>query len=223
MRRRIAFISHESPLAALGGVDAGGQVVYVGQLAKKLVSLGYEVDVFTRSDDARLPQVVEWDNGVRVIHIKAGPVTFIKKEQLFPYMDEFASNMVKFTGNEKDSYGLIHANFWLAGLVALKIKKQLGIPFVTTFHALGHVRRVFQGSKDKFPDERFAIEADIIGETARVIAECPQDKDDLTHYYNADSSKITIIPAGFDPMEFYSIDKLLSRMILNLDDNKPII
>ena len=54
MRRRIALISeHASPLAVLGGVDSGGQNVYVGQLASHLAELGYDVDVFTRRDSGR--------------------------------------------------------------------------------------------------------------------------------------------------------------------------
>ena len=46
MNRRIAVISeHASPLGALGGVDSGGQNVYVGQLSRRLAVPGYEVDV----------------------------------------------------------------------------------------------------------------------------------------------------------------------------------
>lgn len=223
MKRKIAFISHESPLATLGGIDAGGQVVYVGKLAKKLSQLGYEVDIFTRLDDARLPKIVEWDKNVRVIHIKAGPITFIPKEELLSLMDEFIQNMWKFIKGENLSYNLIHANFWLAGYVALNLKKLLNIPFVITFHALGKIRRIFQGSKDKFPDNRFSIEEQIIKDASKVIAECPQDQEDLINYYTADKSKISVIPAGVDPAEFFYIDKLLAKMVLNIDEKKPII
>ena len=48
---RVAMISeHASPLACLGGADAGGQNVYVGQLARHLARRGWQVDVFTRRD-----------------------------------------------------------------------------------------------------------------------------------------------------------------------------
>jgi hypothetical protein len=48
---RIALISeHASPLAALGGVDAGGQNIYVAHVAQCLVDEGHTVDVFTRRD-----------------------------------------------------------------------------------------------------------------------------------------------------------------------------
>lgn len=74
MSRRIALISeHASPLAVLGGVDSGGQNVYVAQVARHLAALGDEVDVFTRRTDPEQATVVEHSRGVRVIHVPAGP------------------------------------------------------------------------------------------------------------------------------------------------------
>ena len=81
--KRIAFISeHASPLADLGGVDTGGQNVYVAQLAKHLSAQGYLVDVFTRRDNTELPTVVDMAPGVRVINVTAGPASVIIKEEL---------------------------------------------------------------------------------------------------------------------------------------------
>src|SRR5215210_8930892 len=97
MKKRIAFISeHASPLATLGGVDSGGQNVYVAELPKQLVKLGYEVDIFTRREDERVENVVNWLPNVRVIHVKAGPFECIAKEDLLGYMDEFTSSMLSF-------------------------------------------------------------------------------------------------------------------------------
>ncbi len=88
MTKQIALISeHASPLGILGGVDSGGQNVYVGQLAKNLAALGYEVDVFTRRDSEILPETAEWVNGVRIIHVPAGPPTFVRKEDLLQHME----------------------------------------------------------------------------------------------------------------------------------------
>ena len=55
----VAFISeHASPLAALGGVDAGGQNVYVARTADVLTRLGHIVDVYTRRTDPSQPSAV---------------------------------------------------------------------------------------------------------------------------------------------------------------------
>src|SRR3954466_7022626 len=119
MGGRIALISeHASPLSVLGGVDCGGQNVYVGQVARHLAALGYRVDVFTRRDSPDQPETVEWE-GVRVVHVPAGPAAFVRKEELLPYMDKFTAGMLRFADCRGIAYDLIHANFWMSGLVAM--------------------------------------------------------------------------------------------------------
>src|SRR3954468_9660259 len=123
MTRRIALISeHASPLSTLGGVDSGGQNVYVAQLARHLATRGYAVDVFTRRDCDRLPEVVDWADAVRVVHVPAGPAEFVRQEELLPFMGDFTRYMERFCRCQRDAYDLVHANFWMSGLVACELK-----------------------------------------------------------------------------------------------------
>jgi D-inositol-3-phosphate glycosyltransferase len=222
MRKRIAMISeHASPLAALGGVDSGGQNVYVAHLARSLAAIGYRIDIFTRRDSRRLPEIIEWTDGIRIVHVPVGPPVFVRKENLLPYMADFTRHMLP--ACKRNRYALIHAHFWMSGLVAAEIKRHLGIPFVITFHALGLVRRKYQGDADEFPDDRFGIENRIIEDADQLIAECPQDEEDMIRLYNADPAKIATIPCGFDPLEFWPIEKGRARKILDLDPDERII
>jgi D-inositol-3-phosphate glycosyltransferase len=222
--KRVAFISeHASPLANLGGVDTGGQNVYVAQLARFLARSNYTIDIYTRCDDPLLQQVVYWMPGVRVIHIKAGPVQIIPKEDLLPYMTEFKNNMLAFIAAQKLEYLLIHANFFMSALVAAELKRELGIPFTVTFHALGRIRQIHQGNNDRFPPERLRIEKEVAAAADKVIAECPQDKEDLIKYYQVPADKITIIPCGFSEHEFYPVGKDEARKILQLHPDEPIL
>ncbi len=224
MTKRIAFISeHASPLAILGGTDNGGQNVYVGELTKELARKGYHVDVFTRKDNEQLPGIVNWLPRVRVINIKAGPEIFIEKEKLLNYMNEFTGNMLRFIRKEKIHYEVIHANFFMSALVASNIKREIHIPYVVTFHALGLVRLVHQKEMDKFPAERFDIERMVVNDADQIIAECPQDREDLIKHYNADPRKITIVPCGFNPDEFHVIDKATARKKLQLNKDESIL
>jgi D-inositol-3-phosphate glycosyltransferase len=224
MKNKIAFISdHASPLAVLGGVDSGGQNVYVAETAKQLARLGYEVDVFTRWEDGSLPKIIEWIPAVRVIHIQAGPVACIPKEELLPFMGEFTQEMISVIRQEKLEYGLIHAHFFMSALVAADIKKELGIPFVVTFHALGHIRKIYQGSSDHFPPERIDIESRIVKETDMIIAECPQDREDLVKYYDAAASKISVVPCGFSTTEFSPVSKQQAREFIGVDQNCKLL
>ncbi len=202
--RKIALISeHASPLARIGSVDSGGQNVYVAQICKQLARLGYLVDVFTRCDSDQLQQVVDWLPGARIIHVPAGPPTFVPKEAMLPYMEQFGRFVIRFARRQKIPYDLVHANFFMSGMVAQQIKQMLGIPFVMTFHALGRVRRLSQKEADAFPDIRFVIEERLMHEADRVIAECPQDQRDMEQHYRAPRERITVVPCGFDPAEFW--------------------
>jgi D-inositol-3-phosphate glycosyltransferase len=214
---------HASPLAALGGVDSGGQNVYVAQIAKNLARLGYLVDVFTRRDQTGLPEIIQWEKRVRVIHVTAGPAKFIPKEKLLPYMEQFTAFMQDFIHRQKRPYDLVHANFWMSAMVAANLKERMGLPFVVTFHALGRVRRLHQGSDDGFPDERFQIEEQVMAEADRIIAECPQDELDMRYLYQADPAKIVVVPCGFDPTEFWPLDKTLARRALGIPEDEKVI
>lgn len=220
---RIALISeHASPFGPLGGVDSGGQNQYVSQLARQLSVMGYQVDIFTRKDSPLLPDVSAWSHGVRIVHVNAGPTERVPKEELLPYMQQFTSEVLgRFRSGP--GYDLVHANFWMSALVAAEVKKELGTPFVVTFHALGRVRRAHQGDADRFPDERFSIEDRVVEEADHLIAECPQDEEDLIGLYNADPTKITTIPCGFDQSEFWPISQKLARARLGLDPDERIL
>lgn len=224
MRKKIALISeHASPLAVLGGVDAGGQNVYVAELAKYISKMDYDVDVFTRWEDPSLPQVTNWMNNVRVIQMKAGPVKYIQKEELLQYMPDFRKSMMQFMEQEDIIYDLIHANFFMSALVAMELKEIMDIPYVVTYHALGKVRRIHQKEADKFPIERLDIEEETAVRADRIIAECQQDKEDLCNLYSADDSKMSIVPCGFCPSEFYPVNQAYARKQLGLSEDENII
>lgn len=217
MPHTIALISdHASPLAALGGVDSGGQNVYVNKVAHHLALLGYQVDVFTRRDSDHLPESVQLAEQVRVIHVPAGPPCPLPKEMLLEWMDDFTAFILHYCARQPRPYTLLHANFWMSGLVAAEVKRVLGIPFVVTFHALGRVRRLHQGPADGFPDRRFEIEERIVTEADGILAQCPQDREDLLTLYHADPARLSIVPCGFDPTEFWPIPQAEARQHLGV-------
>jgi glycosyltransferase involved in cell wall biosynthesis len=219
---RVAMISeHASPLACLGGTDAGGQNVYVDRLARHLAAAGWRVDVFTRRDDPDQPAEVALCPGARVLHVPAGPPRRVPKEELLPYMGAFAEWVVGVARRRR--YALSHANFFMSALVSMEVRRRLGVPFAVTFHALGKVRRRHQGGADAFPAERERIEARAAAEAAAVIAECPQDADDLVTLYGADPGTMHTVPCGFDPAEFASTDQAAARRRIGVTGDEPVV
>jgi D-inositol-3-phosphate glycosyltransferase len=220
---RVALISeHASPLARQGSVDAGGQNVYVLHVAAALARLGHHVDVLTRRDDRALPTAVDMRPGVRVIHVDAGPPEFVPKEQLLPHMQAFGTEALRLMRRSL-RHDVVHANFFMSGVVGLRLQRQLDVPLVQTFHALGAVRRLHQRSSDGFPPERIALERRIAAEADCIVAECPQDAADLMAHCGAPAERIAQVPCGVDLDEFGPGDRLQARQRLKLPADEFIV
>jgi type III pantothenate kinase len=193
---RIALVSeHASPLATLGGVDAGGQNVHVAALARGLARRGAEVVVHTRRDDPDLPRRVGLCRGVEVDHVDAGPPTTVPKDSLFPFMEDFAAELERCWRDERPD--VVHSHFWMSGFAALRAARALGIPVVHTFHALGVVKRRYQGDADTSPAERLDVERAIVADADRIVATCTDEAFELMRL-GADRGKVHVVPCGVD-------------------------
>ena len=214
---------HASPLATLGGEDSGGQNVYVAELARRLGAMGHRVDVFTRRDSALLPEVVPFGEEVRVVNLPAGPPENVPKDDLFPFMAEFRDTFYRFAREEPDAYDLVHANFWMSGWVACEAKRDLGLPFAQTFHALGETKRREQGARDTSPPERQTAEFRILAEVERVLATCPAEVEELVTLYEANPTRLSLVPCGVDTSTFRSVDQKEARKALGLPDKPTVV
>jgi glycosyltransferase involved in cell wall biosynthesis len=193
---RIAMVSeHASPLAALGGVDAGGQNVLVAALATQLGGRGHEVRVYTRRDDPDLPLRVPMAGGVTVEHVDAGPPREISKDELLPHMDGFARHLHRSWSRWRPD--VVHAHFWMSGLASLTAARARDLPVVQTFHALGVVKRRHQGARDTSPPQRLGIERSIVRRVDRILATCRDEFAELVAL-GADPGRISVVPCGVD-------------------------
>jgi glycosyltransferase involved in cell wall biosynthesis len=218
---RVAMISeHASPLATLGGEDSGGQNVYVAELAKRLGDLGHEVDVFSRREDASTPEVVPFAEGVRVVSLAAGPAERMPKDETFRFMPGLRDGFYGYA--RERGYDLVHANFWMSGWVACEAKRDLGLPFAQTFHALGEIKKREQGARDTSPPGRREAELRIIREADRILATCPAEVEDLTALYGADPKRLALVPCGVDLDTFRPVDRPEERRALAGEVGIPV-
>ncbi|SFC69502.1 glycosyltransferase [Streptomyces aidingensis] len=208
---RIAMVSeHASPLAALGGVDAGGQNVHVARLATALAARGHRVTVYTRRDApaGRLPDEVPAGPGVTVRHVPAGPPEPLPKDLLLPHMPEFARFLAEQWARDgaEGRPDLLHTHFWMSGVAALHALGSAPpdarrIPLCHTYHALGTVKRRHQGSADTSPRARIALERRIGERCDLVIATCEDEVRELTAM-GIPAERTTVVPCGVDPDTF---------------------
>ncbi|MFF5076919.1 glycosyltransferase [Actinoplanes sp. NPDC000266] len=198
---RIAMISeHASPLAALGGIDAGGQNAHVAELASALAADGHEVRVYTRRDDPDLPAVVPVGSLFEVVHVPAGPATSLPKDELLPYMGQFAECLTaEWRGEWRPD--VAHGHFWMSGLAAITAGRACDVPVVQTYHALGSVKRRHQGAADTSPPRRIAYERELGRAVDRVIVQCQDEIQELIKL-GVPRSRMSLVPSGVNTDRF---------------------
>ena len=228
---RIAMVSeHASPLAALGGEDAGGQNVHVAALAYALADRGHAVRVYTRRDDPSLPEVLRLrpapddepatagisggagavGGTVDVVHVPAGPARVVPKDALAPWMPGFGDWLARHwtadgsAGPPAQAWPeVVHAHFWMSGLAALHARDLTGVPVVQTFHALGAVKRRHQGGRDTSPQDRVEREAELAARADAVLATCSDEVRELLAL-GAPADRLHVAPCGVDLGAFTS-------------------
>lgn len=200
---KIMFISdHGDPLAKLGGIQSGGQNVYVREMVRALDSLGLRADVFTHWSDPRLPQVEPIGRNSRVVRLAAGSKGFHSKHKMFDMLPLFMRDIKDFAGNLY-RYTIIHTNYWLSGWVGLQLQRALGIPRVHTSHSLGSVRKgaMAAQSSESF-SLRLRVEKELLQGADRVIATTPIERKVLMEAYSVSPGKIKVVPCGVDTSRF---------------------
>jgi glycosyltransferase involved in cell wall biosynthesis len=199
---RIELVSeHASPLAAIGGVDAGGQNVHVAALAAGLSRRGHEVTVHTRRDDESLPERVVTQDGYNVVHVAAGPARELPKDELLQHMPRFARVLRRLWAAHPPD--VVHAHFWMSGLASVEAAASLltPVPVLQTFHALGSVKRRHQGAADPSPADRIELERGLCRDVSHVVATCSDEVFELRRL-GLPSDRVSIVPCGVDTAMF---------------------
>jgi D-inositol-3-phosphate glycosyltransferase len=167
--------------------------VYVRELAGSLARAGVDVTVFVRRWRSDLADVVEPEPGFRVVHITAGSPDLAKED--LPDTIEMFCDGVRAYLDGVAPVSAIHANYWLSGVAGHRLKHQLGLPLVSTFHTLARVKAE---TGDHEPEGRAEAEATVIGCSDRLLASCQAEADQLVELYGADPDRIELVPPGVD-------------------------
>ncbi len=109
----------------------------------------------------------------------------------------------------RDGYDVLHANYWVSGAIGHRLKHELELPLVTTFHTLDRVKAEV-GLADDVP-LRPRIEAEVVRCADLVVASTFDEQDQLVRLYGADPDRIEIITPGVDHRVFFPGDRATAR------------
>jgi glycosyltransferase involved in cell wall biosynthesis len=202
MSKNICMISvHGDPLGVLGTPDTGGQCLYIKEISKKLIKLGYRtVDSYTRYwGNRKKEELIDGLENCRVIRIPCVSTDFIPKERLRPHLTEFYNNMKEYIEKKNFDYDLCHTHYWDGGLVGTWMSRDYQIPQIHTSHSLGAIKKATSVKDGELNyNQRIEDEKTIYSAATTIIAESTQEKKDLIEIYDVNSKKIHIIFAGVD-------------------------
>ncbi|MGB5746537.1 MAG: HAD-IIB family hydrolase [Desulfobacterales bacterium] len=201
--------------------DTGGQIKYVVELGKALSQSENvkRVELFTRlirdkaiSEDYARP-VEQVNDKFSIVRIQCGGKKYMRKELLWPYLDEFVDKTIKHIKRQSTVPDIIHGHYADGGYVAMQLAEIFGTPFVYTGHSLGRSkmkRLTDEGMQEaviikKYKiDYRIRMEEEMLRKADLIIASTHQEvNDQYGQYHNKDLPKYHVIPPGLDVDKFY--------------------
>ena len=204
--------------------DTGGQTLYVLELVKGLAARPEveKVELITRliidrrvSSDYSNP-VEKISSCAEIIRLPFGPKRYVRKELLWPYLDDLADLIVQRLQKQNNLPDWIHAHYADAGYVGALVSRRLGLPLVFTGHSLGRekLRRLLAAGIDHDQIEqtysiskRIDAEELALAHSNLLITSTKQEAEEQYARYGRFSSKnIEIIPPGVDLNRFHSLD-----------------
>lgn len=216
--KSIAVLSlHTSPLAQPGVGDGGGLNVYVRELATSMAHQGASCDIYARRSHPDLPETVQIEPGVRVVHVEAGPLD-AEKESLPAHLEEFTEGVARHL--QRRPVDAIHAHYWLSGLAGHDLKHRFELPLAVTFHTLGRVKNV---TGDPEPAGRVLAEERVIGCADAVFASGSVEASQLTSLYDVSPDRIEILTPGVDRAFFSPGQRWAARQAVGLGEHPVLL
>ena len=200
--------------------DTGGQTSYVVDQARALARHPdvAEVTLVTRlvedqkiSSDYAVPEE-RLSANARLVRLPFGPRRYLRKERLWPYLDEMLDQLTRWIRSHDHPPDIIHGHYADGGYVGAQLAKLLGVPFVFTGHSLGRVKRdrlLADGLDAEAVEDRYRITRRIEAEEQAleaadlVIASTHQEVSEQFEQYDLYvPERMHIIPPGVDLTRF---------------------
>ena len=203
--------------------DTGGQTQYVLELVKSLANTSEvdQVDLVTRlikdtKVDKSYSQEREFiEPGAQIIRFQFGPAKYLRKELLWPYLDELTQNLIQYYKKHENKPNFIHAHYADAGYVGVRLSQALKIPFIFTGHSLGREKKrklleaglkLNQIEKLYCISKRIKAEEEALKYTDIVVTSTKQESVFQYSQYNSFlTEKCKVISPGVDHIKFHHI------------------
>ncbi len=203
--------------------DTGGQTQYVLELVKSLANTSEvaQVDLVTRliKDRKVDPDYSKQEEfivpGAKILRFQFGPSKYLRKELLWPYLDELTQNLICHYQKNENKPSWIHAHYADAAYVGVRLSQALKLPLVFTGHSLGREKKrklleaglkTNQIEKLYFISKRINAEEEALKYADIVVTSTKQESVyQYSQYFSFSSEKAKVIAPGVDHKKFHHI------------------
>lgn len=96
-------------------------------------------------------------------------------------------------------YDVIHSHYWLSGQVGWLLRDLWGISLIHTAHTLAAVKNAYRSADDTPESEaRRICEQQLVDNADTLVVNTDEEARDLIGHYDAEPSKIVVVPPGAD-------------------------
>tara|TARA_B100000965_G_scaffold402699_1_gene429221 strand:+ start:29 stop:1441 length:1413 start_codon:yes stop_codon:yes gene_type:complete len=203
--------------------DTGGQTQYVLELVKSLANTFEvdQVDLVTRLiKDSKIDNSYSIPRefivpGAQILRFQFGPNKYLRKELLWPYLDELTASLIQYYQKHENKPSCIHAHYADAGYVGVKLSQALNVPFVFTGHSLGREKKrkllesglkINQIEKMYCISKRINAEEEALKHADIVVTSTKQESVyQYSQYHSFSTEKSKVIAPGVDHTKFHHI------------------
>jgi sucrose-phosphate synthase len=193
------------------------------ELVKSLANTSevHQVDLVTRLiNDSKIDSAYSKEQefiepGAQIVRFQFGPNKYLRKELLWPYLDELTQNLIQHYGKDENKPSCIHSHYADAGYVGVRLSQALKVPFIFTGHSLGREKKrklleaglkINQIEKLYCISKRINAEEEALKYADIVVTSTKQESvHQYSQYHSFLPEKSNVIAPGVDHTKFHHI------------------
>lgn len=221
---RIAVLTlHTSPAAAPGRGASGGLNVYVKEVCRCLGELGVETDVFTRVEAGAACEPEALAPRSRLIPIAAGEGE-LDRHRLRSVVPQFTAAVGRFAAGLRRRYDLLYSHYWLSGLAARDVQRDLRVPWAHTAHTWAALKnaRLAPGAEPE-PPWRIELERVVAGSADLLVVSTDEEREALRQLYDVPPGRVAVVVPGVDLGLFRPRPRAEARAELGRSDERLFV
>ncbi|MBO0705771.1 MAG: glycosyltransferase [Candidatus Dormibacteraeota bacterium] len=221
---RIAVVTlHTSPAAAPGRGASGGLNVYVKEICRCLGELGVETDVFTRVEAGTSCEPEVLAPCSRLIPIPAGEGV-LDRHRLRSVVPQFTATVGRFAAERRKPYDLLYSHYWLSGLAARHLQRDLDVAWTHTAHTWAALKnaRLAPGAEPE-PPWRIELERVVANSADLLVVSTEEEREALRRLYDVPARRTAVVVPGVDLTLFRPRPRAAARAELGRSDQRLFV